>query len=337
LVNGDFYADNTFNDKVALGAIELYLTTGEASDLNDAKCHADLAGPGYWPGWSTVNGLADALLAPYHPPALANLLTDVDSFQDESDAHPFAMAGTEVWGTTLVLSQMAAEALLYERITRPSTYRGFATAQRDFILGANPWGVCFVGSVGAVSPHDFHHQVASIQHGGAMPGALAEGPAPAKDIQGEGIVLDDPDEYAEFQATHGVYHDDRANYVTNEPTIAGNASMIFMLALFANRSLGQTQVEGAVLRSPRAAIRAWPNPFRESTRLVFRVGTRTDSRALEIHDATGRLLRRLELPAGEAPVRTVTWDGLDAAGHRAPNGIYFLSSGRTRGRLVRMR
>jgi hypothetical protein len=75
LVTNGFYDDGTYDDKWALGAIELYLTTNQMSYLNDAKSHADAAGPDTGPA-GDVNGLADALLAPFHAPALANLLTD---------------------------------------------------------------------------------------------------------------------------------------------------------------------------------------------------------------------------------------------------------------------
>jgi hypothetical protein len=191
--------------------------------------------------------------------------------------------------------------------------------------------------VGAVSTHDFHHQVAVIQHGGVMPGALAEGPATASEIQGQGIVLDQPDEYAEFQAARGTYQDDRANYVTNEPGIASNAPMIFMLALFAGRT--QTSIEEIDPALAMSTVAAWPNPFRESTRLVVRAaGASPASASLEIHDVAGRLFRRLQLRGGSATSREVTWDGLDAAGRPAPNGIYYLSTnGAARGRLVRVR
>lgn len=351
-VNGSFYADNTYHDKVALGAIEMYLTTGQASYLADAKSHADLAGPGYWSGWGTLNGLADALLAPYHAPALANLLTDVAQFRDDANAHPFGMAGTELWGINLVITQMAAEGLLYERLTGQTAYNSMPFAQREFLLGTNPWGVCFVGGVGTVSTHDFHHQVAVIQSAGAMPGAVAEGPATAAEIQDQGIVLSAPDEYAEFQAARGTYHDDHENYVTNEPGIASSAPMIFMLALFARRATpsaaGEIEPMGMAF-----TLAAFPNPCRDSARIVLQVrpdglglapaavpgsgagGTRAP---VEIFDAAGRLLRRLPLRSQDAGAPFVTWDGNDTAGRPAPAGIYFLSAGgAVRGRLVRVR
>ena len=45
-----------------------------------------------------------------------------------------------------------------------------------------------------------------------------------------GIQLKDPDEYAEFQSNLAVYHDDYGDYSTNEPTMDGTASLIYLLA-----------------------------------------------------------------------------------------------------------
>jgi hypothetical protein len=45
-----------------------------------------------------------------------------------------------------------------------------------------------------------------------------------------GIELHEPDEYAEFQSNVAVYHDDYGDYSTNEPTMDGTASLIYLLA-----------------------------------------------------------------------------------------------------------
>ncbi len=44
------------------------------------------------------------------------------------------------------------------------------------------------------------------------------------------FVLNDADEYAEFQSDLAVYHDDFGDYSTNEPTMDGTASLIYLLA-----------------------------------------------------------------------------------------------------------
>jgi endoglucanase len=45
-----------------------------------------------------------------------------------------------------------------------------------------------------------------------------------------GITLNQPDEYAVFQSKLAVYHDDYGDYSTDEPTMDGTASLVYLLA-----------------------------------------------------------------------------------------------------------
>lgn len=66
---------------------------------------------------------------------------------------------------------------------------------------------------------------------------------------------------------------------------------------------------------------AVPNPLRASTRFQFNTATGSADVKLQIHDATGRLVRAWSRDAG---MQTVTWDGCDGVGRRVPAGIYYL-------------
>jgi len=235
LIECESYRDTSWLDKMALGAIELYRTTGEPRYLDDARRHADEAGPGYWLNWAKLNGLAHARLAPWHAASIEALEKDLIAYQRQSEAHPWGMAGTETWGTTLIVAGAAIEALLFEQLTGRADYAPLAFTQRDFLFGTNPWGVCFVGGLGAVYPRDFHHQVARLTRRGWLHGAVTEGPAPPAVVAEQQIRLADTDEYAEFQSERGVYHDDRNDYVTNEPTLSANAMAELLMALFEAR------------------------------------------------------------------------------------------------------
>ncbi|MFN8547104.1 MAG: FlgD immunoglobulin-like domain containing protein [Candidatus Eisenbacteria bacterium] len=74
--------------------------------------------------------------------------------------------------------------------------------------------------------------------------------------------------------------------------------------------------------APGTPLVALPNPAESSASLHFQIelATRVD---LSITAADGSIVRRLvhsELPAGR---HVIAWDGLDAAGRRAPRGVYF--------------
>lgn len=62
-----------------------------------------------------------------------------------------------------------------------------------------------------------------------------------------------------------------------------------------------------------------PNPFRAATTISW--GRDAGAADVTVHDPAGRLVRRLSLP-GSAPAR---WDARDAAGHRVPSGVYFVT------------
>jgi aminopeptidase N len=66
------------------------------------------------------------------------------------------------------------------------------------------------------------------------------------------------------------------------------------------------------------ALRAFPNPFRGSTR--FEVPSDTSSRGLEIIDVQGRRVRDILLQEGTG---WLNWDGQDDSGHPVPPGVYF--------------
>ena len=51
------YLDKNFEGKLALGAIELYMTTFKASYLNDATTYADSANSDFWWSWGNINSL----------------------------------------------------------------------------------------------------------------------------------------------------------------------------------------------------------------------------------------------------------------------------------------
>jgi hypothetical protein len=65
------------------------------------------------------------------------------------------------------------------------------------------------------------------------------------------------------------------------------------------------------------AVRAYPNPFRDSVTFAWEPGLEQEA-SLRIYDATGRLARALP------PATAQTWDGRDGRGRRVSPGIYFI-------------
>ncbi len=96
---------------------------------------------------------------------------------------------------------------------------------------------------------------------------------------------------------------------------------------------GKIVVQEGVAKSagePAAAIGAigepvgqnFPNPFRESTRIDYRVPTNGDV-TVEVIDVTGRQVRELVARDQLAGSYSIAWDGQNASGNPMPSGTYF--------------
>lgn len=87
-----------------------------------------------------------------------------------------------------------------------------------------------------------------------------------------------------------------------------------------------TVVSGPIDNEPPAAGKTWietvkPNPAR-APRIQWQLA-RSGSVQLGIHDASGRLVRRLVSGSREAGPHETPWDGLDGNGHPVASGVYF--------------
>jgi hypothetical protein len=68
-------------------------------------------------------------------------------------------------------------------------------------------------------------------HGIQTWGGLVDGPVYGSIYGGLiGVHLSKEDVYAPFQTGWAVYHDDNADYSTNEPTMDGTASLTYLLS-----------------------------------------------------------------------------------------------------------
>ena len=126
----------------------------------------------------------------------------------------------------------------YRQLSGDRRYEALEQACFDWLFGVNIWGSSFVYGLPAdgdtpVDPHSAFIHLKKYP----IDGGLVDGPVYGS-IYGRliGIKLYEPDEYADFQSRLAVYHDDYGDYSTNEPTMDGTASLIYLLAAQASRS-----------------------------------------------------------------------------------------------------
>jgi len=115
------------------------------------------------------------------------------------------------------------------------------TAMRDWLFGCNPWGKCMI--VGMPSDGDYprypHSAFTQLNHY-PIDGGLVDGPVYTSLFKSlKGVRITGVDKYADFQSDKVVYHDDYADYSTNEPTMDGTASLCYYLAYLSSEAFSK--------------------------------------------------------------------------------------------------
>jgi len=237
----DFYAEESWQDDMALAAIELYRATGEASYLNEARQYARLAGGAAPVYWGELSALAYYEIGRLDPTFMLEASTALKqtlmaALERASKDAFHAGVGEFFWGSAENMAGLGLAALWYEDLSGDPSYRILAQWQRDYLLGGNPWGVSWLNGAGSQYAQHPHHQVADL--GGApLTGFWDEGAVPRSEFEAQQIeeMVGVEDPYAAFQSDGAVYHDHVADYVTNEPTITMNATGLALAAWYAGK------------------------------------------------------------------------------------------------------
>ena len=89
-----------------------------------------------------------------------------------------------------------------------------------------------------VDPHSSFTRIGKYP----IDGGLVDGPVYTSIFKALiGLRLYNDDMYAPFQSDLAVYHDDYGDYSTNEPTMDGTASLVYLLAAMDARNSRQTK------------------------------------------------------------------------------------------------
>jgi endoglucanase len=242
------YEETTWADDMEWGAAELFRATGEASYLEEAKRYAELAASESWMGrhqarhyqfypffnaghfrlYDLVDNDFQAILAGYYREGIEHCVK-------AAEGNPYGTGVPFLWCSNNLVTALATQCLLYERMTADSRYHGFAAKQRDWLLGRNPWGVSMITDVpaGGTFPRD-PHLFPNVLLKRKVRGGLVDGPVHGEIFRSlKGVGITQPDPLAAFHDDRAVYHDDVKDYSTNEPTMDGTASAILLWAVAA--------------------------------------------------------------------------------------------------------
>jgi len=158
-----------------------------------------------------------------------------------------------IWCSNNLTTSFAIQCLWYQQLSNDHTFDELAQANIDWLFGCNPWGTSMVYGLPSWgdTPTDPHSAFTHIKNY-PIDGGLIDGPVYGSIYKNLiGITLYKPDAYAAFQSDLAVYHDDYGDYSTNEPTMDGTASLIYLLAAqeaSATKNNSHQYNHGAIIR-----------------------------------------------------------------------------------------
>jgi hypothetical protein len=240
-----FYEEENWVDDMQLAASQLYRLTYKGTYLNEAASFGRMEPVTPWMcsdtarhyQWYPFFNVGHYLLANvenprYHKEFLQNMLNGIQRVSLRASENPFNMGVPFIWCSNNLVVAMATQCRLYRTMTNDSTYLDMETSLVDWLFGCNPWGTSMVVGLPDIgdTPTDPH---SALWHKHRIPvsGGLVDGPVYGSIFNSLiGVHLSKPDQYERFQSDWAVYHDDYADYSTNEPTMDGTASLTYLLS-----------------------------------------------------------------------------------------------------------
>lgn len=161
----------------------------------------------------------------------------IDAVWTRAQQNAFYRGVPFIWCSNNLTASFAIQCYWYKELSGDTSFSELEQANFDWILGCNPWGTSMVYGLPnwADTPTDPHSSFTHLKNY-PIDGGLVDGPIYTKTYETLiGIKLNNPDKYADFQSDLVVYHDDYGDYSTNEPTMDGTASLVYLLAAFDNK------------------------------------------------------------------------------------------------------
>lgn len=240
-----FYEEDNWVDDMELGAAAVYQLTQDKKYFDDGLKYSAQETVTPWMGadtarhyqWYPFHNFGHYELAVKSDAANKSRLISyykegIEKVWTKSKDNAFYRGIPFIWCSNNLTTSFAIQCVLYRRLSGDNSYLELEQAAFDWLFGLNPWGTSMVYGLPAQgdTPIDPHSSL-TVLHNYPLDGGLVDGPVYGNIFNNLlGINMKNEDEYAEFQSQLAVYHDDMGDFSTNEPTMDGTASLVYLLA-----------------------------------------------------------------------------------------------------------
>jgi endoglucanase len=240
-----FYEEDNYADDMELAAGVLCHLTGKMEYLQDAVEFGRKEKTTPWMGADTARHyqwypfmnmghweIVTTKDAAFSKEFLENWKNGLEKIRKRGSNNPFLNGIPFIWCSNNLTTACLTQCHLYAKLSGDRSFDEMEAALRDWLFGCNPWGTSMIVGLPEKgdSPADPHSSLSVLYHY-KLDGGLVDGPVYNSIFSNlKGISIAGGDEYSEFQSSKAVYHDDYADYSTNEPTMDGTADLTYYLS-----------------------------------------------------------------------------------------------------------
>ena len=269
-----FYEEDNWTDDMELGAAVLFRLTGEKKYFMESLKFSALEPVTPWMRadtarhyqWYPFHNFGHYELAKNSDPKIKSELvryykTGIQKVWDKASKNGFYQGIPFIWCSNNLTASFAIQCYLYRELTGDKQFQELEQACFDWLFGCNPWGKSMVyGLPENGDTPKYPHSSLSHLYQYPLDGGLVDGPVYGSIFRNlKGLTLSREDKYAAFQSDYVVYHDDIGDYSTNEPTMDGTASLVYLLAAKQHESESYilkkepVKIQGAIIRGDQTA------------------------------------------------------------------------------------
>ena len=244
-----FYEEDNWVDDMELAAAELFRLTGDTLYLGHAVRFGRQEKTTPWMGADTARHYqwypfmnmghpvvaSESGIAENREEFLGYMKEGLGLLEERGRKNPFLIGVPFIWCSNNLVAATLTQAHLYQSISGDDSFRELEAAHRDWLFGCNPWGTSMIVGLPADGDYPVNTHSSYVLEGKQVPGGLVDGPVKPTIFNNlKFIYLSEDDEYSQFQTDLAVYHDDFADYSTNECTMDGTACLIYYLSALQN-------------------------------------------------------------------------------------------------------
>ncbi|MEO5682764.1 MAG: glycoside hydrolase family 9 protein [Chitinophagaceae bacterium] len=240
-----YYEEGNWADDMELAAANLYQLTKDNQYISQSVSYSVQEKVTPWMGADTAKHyqwypfhnfghyeLAKSTDAPNKALLISYYKEGIDRVWKKAKQNAFFRGVPFIWCSNNLTVSFTIQCYLYRVLSGDKQYAELEQAGFDWLFGCNPWGKSMVYGLPAYGNTPLHpHSSLSLLKHYDLNGGLVDGPVYGSIYKNlRGLQLYNPDVYADFQSDLVVYHDDAGDYSTNEPTMDGTASLVYLLA-----------------------------------------------------------------------------------------------------------